>query len=97
MDRYVVWSDTGGLPLGHFDTEQLPLYPYAREHTLCDNFFTAAWGGSMLNHIWLIAAMTPLWPGAPADQIAQPIVRQRRSPHRVAARRKRHARRLLRQ
>ena len=73
MDRYVVWSDTGGLPLGHFDTEKLPLYPYAREHTLCDNFFTAAWGGSMLNHIWLIAATTPLWPGAPADQIAQPI------------------------
>jgi phospholipase C len=72
MDRYVVWSDTGGLPLGHVDTEKLPLYPYAREHTLCDNFFTAAWGGSMLNHIWLIAAMTPLWPGAPADQIAQP-------------------------
>jgi acid phosphatase len=74
MDRYVVWSDTGGLPLGHFDTEQLPLFPYAREHTLCDNYFTGAWGGSMLNHIWLIAAMTPLWPGAPADQIAQPIV-----------------------
>jgi acid phosphatase len=74
MDRYVVWSDTGGLPLGHFDTEQLPLFPYAREHTLCDNYFTGAWGGSMLNHIWLIAAMTPLWPGAPADLIAQPIV-----------------------
>jgi acid phosphatase len=73
MDRYIVWSDTGGLPLGHVDTEKLPLYPYAREHTLCDNFFTAAWGGSMLNHIWLIAATTPLWPGAPADQIAQPI------------------------
>jgi len=74
MDRYVVWSDTGGLPLGHFKTEQLPLYPYAREYTLCDNYFTSAWGGSMLNHIWLIAAMTPLWPGAPAHQIAQPIV-----------------------
>jgi acid phosphatase len=73
MDRYVVWSDTGGLPLGHFDTEKLPLYPYAREHTLCDNYFTAAWGGSMLNHIWLIAANTPLWPSAPADQVAQPI------------------------
>src|SRR5918993_1691733 len=72
MDRYVVWSDTGGLPLGHFDTEKLPLHPYAREFTLCDNFFTAAWGGSMLNHIWLIAAATPLWPGAPADQVAQP-------------------------
>ena len=73
MDRYVVWSDTGGLPLGHVDTEKLPLYPYAREHTLCDNFFTAAWGGSMLNHIWLIAATTPVWPGAPANQVAQPL------------------------
>jgi phospholipase C len=72
MDRYVVWSGTGGLPLGYYDTTKLPLYPYARQHTLCDNFFTAAWGGSMLNHIWLISAATPLWPGAPADQIAHP-------------------------
>ena len=77
MDRYVVWSDTGGLPLGHVDTEKLPLYPYAREFTLCDNFFTGAWGGSMLNHIWLIAAMTPLWPGAPADQVAEPVFDRR--------------------
>ena len=73
MDRYVVWSGTGGLPLGYTDTTKLPLYPYAREYTLCDNFFTGAWGGSMLNHIWLIAASTPLWPGAPADQVAQPV------------------------
>ena len=27
----------------------------------------------MLNHIWLIAATTPLWPGAPANQVAQPL------------------------
>ena len=73
MDRYVVWSATGGLPLGYFDTEKLPLYPYAREFTLCDNFFTAAWGGSMLNHIWLIAGSTPLWPDAPETQIAKPV------------------------
>jgi phospholipase C len=52
---------------------KLPLYPYARDFTLCDNFFTAAWGGSMLNHIWLISAATPLWPNAPADQVAAPI------------------------
>jgi len=73
MDRYVAWSGTGGLPLGHFETESLPLYPFAREFTLCDNFFTAAWGGSMLNHIWLIAGITPVWPGAPANQIAEPV------------------------
>jgi acid phosphatase len=72
MDRYLVWSGTGGLPMGFYDTTTLPLYPYAREFTLCDNFFTAAWGGSMLNHIWLISAATPLWPGAPADRIATP-------------------------
>jgi phospholipase C len=72
MDRYVVWSGTGGLPLGYYDTSTLPLYPYARDHTICDNYFTAAWGGSMLNHIWLISAATPLWPGAPAGQVAVP-------------------------
>ncbi|MBA3450640.1 MAG: acid phosphatase [Chloroflexia bacterium] len=74
MDRYVLWSGTGGLPLGHADTETLPLFPFAREYTLCDNFFTAAWGGSMLNHIWLIAASTPLWPNAPSSQIAEPLL-----------------------
>jgi phospholipase C len=72
MDRYVVWSSTGGLPFGYYDTTKLPLFPYAQQYTLCDNYFTAAWGGSMLNHIWLIAAATPLWPAAPAARIAVP-------------------------
>ena len=72
MDRYVAWTNAGGLPMGYYDTEQLPLYPYAREYTLADNFFTAAFGGSMLNHFWLICACTPVWPGAPVDMVAQP-------------------------
>src|SRR3954471_3089070 len=44
MDRYVAWTNAGGLPMGYYDTEHLPLYPYARDYTLADNFFTAAFG-----------------------------------------------------
>jgi acid phosphatase len=72
MDRYVAWTNAGGLPMGYYDTQQLPLYPYARDYTLADNFFTAAFGGSMLNHFWLICACTPVWPGAPLNIVAQP-------------------------
>ncbi len=72
MDKYVAWGNTGGLPMGYYNTTDLPLYPYARDYTLADNFFTAAFGGSMLNHFWLICACTPAWPDAPDDIVAQP-------------------------
>jgi phospholipase C len=73
MDRYIAWSDSGALPMGFYDTTRLPLYPYAREYTLADNVFTGAFGGSMLNHFWLIAAATPVWPDAPSDIVAEPV------------------------
>lgn len=73
VDRYVAWSDSGGLAMGYHDTTRLPLYPYAREYTLLDHFFTGAYGGSMLNHFWLICAATPYWPGAPVERVAAPI------------------------
>jgi acid phosphatase len=72
MNKYVAWSDAGGLTMGHNDTRKLPLYPYARRYTLTDNFFTAAFGGSMLNHFWLICSCTPVWPNAPKDMVAHP-------------------------
>ncbi len=73
MDKFVAWSDSGGLTMGYYDTVKLPLYPYARDYTLCDNFFTAAFGGSFLNHIWLVAARTPEWPDPPADIVTEPV------------------------
>lgn len=73
LDRYVAWTDGGALPMGYNDTFKLPLFPYAREYVLADNFFTAALGGSMLNHIWLVGAATPVWPNPPAAKIAQPV------------------------
>ena len=72
MDRYVAWSTAGALPMGHYETANLPLYPLAREFTLADNYFTAAFGGSWLNHVWLICACPPVFPNAPAEMRAEP-------------------------
>lgn len=73
MDKYVAWTDVGGLVMGYYDTTKLPLFPYARQFAFADNFFTAAFGGSWLNHMWLICACTPVWQNAPADLISKPV------------------------
>ena len=72
MDKFITWSDNGGLVMSYFDATNLPEGKLAQEFTLCDNFFHAAFGGSFLNHMWLIAAATPVFPNAPAGMIATP-------------------------
>ncbi len=72
MDKFVSWGDSAGLVMGYYDTTKIPLYKYAREYTLADNFFQSAFGGSYLNHLWLISAQTPRWPNPPADAVAKP-------------------------
>jgi phospholipase C len=59
-----------GMVMGYFHTEGLPLAAEAHKYTLCDHFFHAAFGGSFLNHIWLIAAATPSFIGAPSSIVA---------------------------
>ena len=66
MDRYTVGSDAAGLTQGYYDTKQLPIYKYltgpnAPRYAILDDFFQAAFGGSFLNHQWLIAAATPVF------------------------------------
>jgi phospholipase C len=73
QDRYVTGSDALGLTMGFYNTVSLPIYRYLHSedhphYAILDNFFQAAFGGSFLNHQWLIAAATPTWPSAPADQ-----------------------------
>lgn len=68
MDRYVTGSDAAGLVIGYYDTTKLPVYTYlhsagAPKYVVADNFFQAAFGGSFLNHQWLISAQTPQWEG----------------------------------
>jgi len=64
QDRYVTGSDAVGLSIGHYDTTELPVYRYlhaagAPRYVVADHFFQAAFGGSFLNHQWLIAARSP--------------------------------------
>ena len=71
MDGFVAWGGVGGLVMSYYDATQLPLGRLAQEYVLADSFFHAAFGGSFLNHVWLICACTPAWPEAPADLRAE--------------------------
>jgi len=65
-DGFVAWGDSGALVMGHYgdNSANLRLWQIARDFTLCDNFFMGAFGGSYLNHQYLIAARPPFYPNA---------------------------------
>ncbi|MDH0745428.1 acid phosphatase [Pseudomonas sp. GD03842] len=65
-DGFVAWADSGGLPMGYYGQSQysLRLWDVAKEFVLCDNFFQGAFGGSFLNHHYLICAKAPYYPDA---------------------------------
>ena len=64
---FVAMSSVGGWTMGHYDGSAFKLWQWAREYTLADHFFQAAFGGSYLNHQWLICACTPRHAEAPAS------------------------------
>ena len=68
QNRYVTGSDAMGLTMGTYDTKSLPIYQYLHSdghpnYAIEDNLFQSAFGGSFLNHQWLIAAASPVDPG----------------------------------
>ncbi|RMQ41726.1 Acid phosphatase [Pseudomonas cichorii] len=65
-DRFVAWADAGGLSMGMYPQSRysLRLWDVAKEFVLCDNFFQGAFGGSFLNHQYLISATAPIYPDA---------------------------------
>ena len=70
QNRYTTGSDALGLTQGYYDTRQLPIYRYLHggghpHYAISDAFFQAAFGGSFLNHQWVVAARTPFFTGAP--------------------------------
>jgi phospholipase C len=78
QNRYTTGSDAVGLTQGIYDTRALPIYRYLHgrghpRYAIADNFFQAAFGGSFLNHQWLIAASNPVWPGALNDGSADDL------------------------
>ena len=70
-DRFVEVSDAGALAMGHYDGSKLPMWKWAQEYTLADNFFMGSFGDSFINHFWLICACTPTDPKAPENLRAQ--------------------------
>ncbi|NMM26773.1 MAG: acid phosphatase [Glaciimonas sp.] len=63
-DRFAVASDAGGLVMGNYDGSPTRMWQKAKDYTLADNYFMGAFGGSFLNHFWLICACTPVYPNA---------------------------------
>jgi acid phosphatase len=64
-DMYAAWADAGGLSMGYYDGSAMAMWKLARQYALADNFFQGAFGGSFLNHFWLVCACTPTFVGAP--------------------------------
>ena len=64
-NRFVAYSDVGAWVMGYFDGSQLKVWKWAQEYTLADHFFMGAFGGSFLNHQWLVCACTPVDANAP--------------------------------
>jgi phospholipase C len=71
MDRFAAISDAGGLAMGFYDGRSSNLWDFAKRYTLADNFFHAAFGGSFLNHFWLVCACTPRFENAPSSIVAK--------------------------
>jgi acid phosphatase len=64
QNRYMLGSDAAGTVMGAYDTKALPVYEYLHgdghpHYAIADDFFQAAFGGSFLQHQWLIAAASP--------------------------------------
>jgi phospholipase C len=64
-NMFAAMSTVGGWTMGYFDGSQLRLWQWAREYTLADNFFMGAFGGSFLNHQFLVCACAPRFADAP--------------------------------
>ncbi len=61
-DQFAAWLDAGGLTMGHWSYTQSKLYALAQQYVLADNFFMGAYGGSFLNHQYLICGCAPVAP-----------------------------------
>ena len=70
-NKFVAMSNVGAWVMGYFDGSKMKMWKWAKDYTLADHFFMGAYGGSYLNHQWLVCACTPKDVYAPANQRAQ--------------------------
>lgn len=90
-DRFLFWSDLdptkpsgrqnmNSLTLSGADASNFPVGKLAREYAMCDNCFQSAYGGSFLNHQWLVAARMPVYYNALANETAKSRISDPNSP-----------------
>jgi acid phosphatase len=85
-DQFVIWdsieystapptpqTNAGALVMGYWNLNGSNLWNWARSYTLADNYFQAAFGGSWLNHMFLVCACTGQFAPTPAPPIAQAV------------------------
>ena len=72
-DRFVAWADSGGEVMGHYDGSGMQMWKIAQQYTLADNFFMGSFGGSFMNHIYLVCACVAVYPNADTNP-AKPTI-----------------------
>jgi len=68
MSKFVAWSNNPGLVMGVYDMSRQGEGRLGARFVMCDNAFHSAFGGSFLNHFWLVSARTPVWPRFRGDR-----------------------------
>jgi acid phosphatase len=63
-DKFAAYADSGGLVMGYYDGSKLALWQVAKDYVLADNTFQGAFGGSFLNHQYIICGCAPEYPDA---------------------------------
>jgi acid phosphatase len=71
MNRYVELSNAKGLAMGYYDLSGTYLWKLAQQYTLGDAMFHSAFGGSLLNHTFLVCSCALRWPNAATALVAK--------------------------
>ena len=61
-NMFVAMTTVGAWTMGYYDGSSMRMWQWAKRYVLADNFFMGAFGGSYLNHHWLVCACTPRVP-----------------------------------
>jgi acid phosphatase len=75
-DKFAAHADGGALAMGYYDGSKMAMWKVAQRYTLADNFFMGAFGGSYLNHQYLICGCAPVYPNAdssPAKELISAV------------------------
>ena len=71
MDKFALVSNARGLVMGNFETANTHHWKLAQDYTLGDAMFHSAFGGSFLNHAFLVCSCAFRWPNAPEAMVSQ--------------------------